>query len=80
MEKIIVYDENNNPKEYKLLLIIDKEYKYIIYTDINNDNIEKDIMVAKVTSLDNINKMLQINENEWQMIEERYKKFLSMRK
>ena len=80
MNNITIYDENNDPKEYKILLIINKKFKYIIYTDLDNDNIEKNLNVAKVSSLDNINEMLPINDEEWQMIDECYKKFLNVRK
>ena len=80
MNRVTIYDENNNPKEYRLLLILNREFKYIIYTDIDNKSIDSNLMVAKVTSLDNINEMLPISDQEWQMIEERYKKILSARK
>ena len=76
MDKIKIYDKDNNLKEYKVLLIIDLDYKYIIYTNINNSNLEKDLLVAKVKSLDNINETLEISDEEWKMIEERYQKII----
>ena len=77
MNTIKIYDENNEIKEYKVLLIIDKEYKYIVYTDIDNNDFNKDLMVAKVKSLDNVNETIQIDEKEWEMIEDYYKKAIS---
>ncbi len=76
MDKIKIYDKDNNLKEYKVLLIIDLDYKYIIYTNINNNNLEKDLLVAKVKSLDDINETLEISDEEWKMIEERYQKII----
>ena len=77
MNTIKIYDENNEIKEYKVLLIIDKEYKYIVYTDIDNNDFNKDLMVAKVKSLDNVNETIPIDEKEWEMIEDYYKKAIS---
>ena len=76
MDRITLYDENDNKKEYKVLLIIDEEYKYIIYTDLENNDIRENLMVAKVKSLDNLEKTLPITPDEWQMIEDKYKKII----
>ena len=77
MDIIKIYDENNNPKEYKVLLIIDSEYKYIIYTDTSQEEIDKGLMVAKVKSLENINETMPISDDEWKMIETEYQKLLA---
>lgn len=77
MDIIKIYDENNNPKEYKVLLIIDSEYKYIIYTDTSQEEIDKGLMVAKVKSLENINETMPISDDEWKMIEKEYQKLLA---
>ncbi len=67
---------NGIKKEYKLLLIIQKDYYYIIYTDINNTELNKNLYVAKVDSLENINSTLPINDLEWLMLEEEYTKII----
>lgn len=77
MDIIKIYDENNNPKEYKVLLIIDSEYKYIIYTDPSQKEIDKGLMVAKVKSLENVNETIPISDDEWKMIEKEYQKLLA---
>ena len=68
---ITIYDQNNNPEQYKILLIIEKKYKYIIYTDIKNRNIKNNLYAIKVSSLKEL-KPLKINDSEWQMIEKEY--------
>lgn len=69
---ITIYDSNNNKKEYKMLFIIEKDYKYIIYTDINNNNLTKNLYAVKVKDKE----CLEINDNEWKMIEKEYHKLL----
>ena len=76
MDKINIYDENNNLKEYKVLLIIDSDYKYIVYTNMDNNDLNKDLMVAKVKSLENINETFEITDEEWQMIEKKYESII----
>ncbi len=76
MDKITLYDENNEKKEYKVLLIIDEVYKYIVYTDIDNYDLKKDLFVAKVKSLDNLEETLPVTPEEWKMIEDRYEKII----
>ncbi len=79
MDNIIeVYDENNVKKEYKLLLVIEKEYKYLIYTDIDNNDIRKNLYAVKVKSIDNINDTIPMKDEEWQMLENEYNKLLNV--
>lgn len=68
---LTVYDENNNTKDYKVLLVIESDYKYIIYTDLNNYNIKKNLYAIKLKSLDS-NEPIYINDTEWKMIEKQY--------
>lgn len=70
MDKVILYDDEGRKKEYKVLLIIDEGYKYIIYTDIENDDPKKNLMVAKVKSLDKLDESLPITDDEWKMLED----------
>ena len=77
-DDIITIYENNIPKEYKLLMIIDKDFNYIIYTDKENTKIDKDLYVAKVTNINDIKETLPINEDEWKMIEEEYFKVINL--
>ena len=76
MDIITLYDENNNKKDYKVLLVINDEYKYIIYTDIDNKDLRNNLMVAKVKSLDNLSDTLPINQDEWKYIENKYKEII----
>ena len=79
-ELITIIDENNQKKDYKVLLIIDKEYKYIIYTNIDNNDLRHNLYVAKVKSLDNINDTMEITSSEWEMIEKEYQSILDVNK
>ncbi len=73
---ITLYDENNNPKEYKLLMVIDKEYKYIIYTDINNYNIKQYIHAVKIKDY-NDKETITLTDNEITMIEKHYQEIVN---
>ncbi len=75
-QDIITIYKDNVLTEYKLLLIIQKEYNYIIYTDMDNMNPNKDLYVAKVKSIDNLEETLSISEEEWKMIEAEYQRIL----
>ena len=74
---ITLYDENNLKYEYKLLFVIDKEYKYIVYTNVDNINIKKDLYVIKVKSLNNNEETIPITDDEWKMINEEYQKIIN---
>lgn len=69
--------ENDVTKEYKVLLVIDKDYKYVIYTDKDNYQLDKNLMVAKVKSINEMNESLPITDDEWKMIEDNYQKILN---
>lgn len=69
--------ENDVTKEYKVLLVIDKDYKYVIYTDKDNYQPDKNLMVAKVKSINEMNESLPITDDEWKMIEDNYQKILN---
>lgn len=72
---LTVYDENNNAKDYKVLLVIEKDYKYIIYTDLNNYNIKKNLYAIKLSSLESTEPVF-INSTEWEMIEKEYQNLI----
>lgn len=72
MNDVISLNINNVIEDYRLLYIIDKEYKYVIYTDINNENITKKLYAIKVKSFVNNEKTLPISDDEWKMIENKY--------
>ena len=76
---IITIYTNNQRKDYHLLMILDKEYKYVIYTDIENKDLDKNLYVAKVKSIDKLDETMPISDDEWSMIEEEYHKILSAR-
>ena len=75
-ENIIkIYDTNNNYKDYKVLLTIEKDYFYVIYTDLENNNIKENLYAIKLKSLDS-NDTIPIDDLEWQIIEEEYNNLL----
>ena len=81
MDNIIeIYDENNEKKEYQLLAIIDKNYKYIIYTDIENKDFKNNLYAIKVNNIDDISDTIPITDDEWEFIEKEYKKLISKEK
>ena len=72
---ITIYDSENIEK-YKILLVIKKDYNYIIYTDINNDSIKKNLYVVKTLDFNNLTP-ITINDDEWQMINSEYNKLIN---
>ena len=48
---ITLYDDNNQSTDYKLLLVIDKNYQYLIYTDLDNMDISKNLYAIKINNL-----------------------------
>ena len=75
---ITIYDSDNNINKYKILLIIKKDYLYIIYTDMDNYNLKNNLYAVKTKSLES-NEVIPINEDEWQMIEEKFKNSISIK-
>ena len=71
---ITVTNDNNEKIDYKLLMVIDKNFKYLIYTDIDNPDYKKNIYAVKVKSLNINEETIPITDNEWEMIENEYKK------
>ena len=76
MNTIKIYDENNELKEYKVLLIIDKGYKYVIYTDIDNTDINKNLYAIKIKEFNNNEETIPIDDNELLMIENKLKELI----
>lgn len=71
MEKdIIILKNDNNEERYKLLSVIDNQY--IIYTALSNNNPTNNINIIKVKSLDELDKLLPIQNNELKEIEQKY--------
>ena len=66
--------ENNTEKEYRLLSIIDN--KYIIYTDIDNINIYKDIYVVKVNQVGDNQNTIPISDEELKIVNQKYLDFM----
>ena len=67
---IITIVSNNEKKEYRLLAIISNQY--IIYTNLNNSDITKDIHVIKVESIDNLDKIIPMTDEEYEIINKKY--------
>ena len=75
-ELITIQNANGEKKEYKILAVIDKDYKYIVYTDTENIDYKSNLYVAKVKRIDKIEETLNISDDEWIMIEKEYKKIV----
>ena len=73
---ITLYDSNNQKKDYKLLLVIDNEYKYVIYTDIDNTDINKNLYAIKIREFNNNEETIPIDDNELLMIENKLKELI----
>ena len=73
---ITLYDNNNQKKDYKLLLVIDKEYKYVIYTDIDNTDINSNLYAIKIKEFNNNEETIPIDDNELLMIENKLKELI----
>ena len=73
---ITLYDSNNQKKDYKLLLVIDNEYKYVIYTDIDNTDINKNLYAIKIKEFNNNEETIPIDDNELLMIENKLKELI----
>ena len=69
---IITLMENNKEKDYQLLLTIND--KYIIYSDLDNISINKNIYVIKVDDNKNI---IPITDNELNEVEQEYQKIIN---
>lgn len=74
---ITLYDNNNQKKDYKLLLVINSEYKYVIYTNIENTDINKDLHAIKIKEFNNNEETIPITDSEWEMIENELKKLIN---
>ena len=66
----IVYDEFGNQKQCKILAII--ENKYIVYTNINNNNLSENIMVSKFDKLTSEINLIPLDDYEWTFVEKKY--------
>lgn len=77
---ISIKGADGNFKDYRILLVLNHEYKYIIYTDLGNTNFKENLYVAKVKTLDNLNETLELTDDEWQLVEEEYKKIIDVEK
>ncbi len=75
---ITLYDDNNQSTDYKLLLVIDKNYQYLIYTDLDNMDISKNLYAIKINNLKSNEEAIPITEEEWNMIENTYQKLISL--
>jgi len=73
---LTVYDDNQK-KDYKLLFVINQEYQYIIYTDLDNDDLTKNLYAIKVKSLKDNSNTIPITNEEWLIIEKTYNKLIN---
>ena len=77
-ESMITILNNGEKKEYKLLMVIQKDIYYIIYTDVDNMDFSKNLYVAKVKNIDDISETIHITNEEWDMIEKECQKVFNI--
>ncbi len=75
MNNILTLYDNNQKIDYKMLFVLDKEFKYIIYTDLDNMDLNK-LYAIKVKALNNNEETIPITDEEWTMIETEFNKFI----
>lgn len=73
---ITLYDSNDQKKDYKLLLVIDNNYKYVIYTDTDNTDITKNLYAIKIKDFNNNEETIPIDDNELLMLETKLKELI----
>ena len=75
---IKIINDDNEEKEYVLLAtFIDSGKQYIIYKDINNNSIDKDIMASRIDEFKVDMKLFPLSNEEWDMIIDKYKKIIN---
>ncbi len=75
MNNILTLYDHNQKIDYKMLFVLDKEFKYIIYTDLDNMDLNK-LYAIKVKALNNNEETIPITDEEWTMIETEFNKFI----
>ena len=77
-EDIIKIINNNEEKEYILLAIFTINGKqYIVYKDIDNDSINKNLLASRVDEFKSNMKLFPLTDEEWNTVEEEYKKIIN---
>ena len=71
---IIKILENNKETDYRILLTIDD--KYIVYTNINNTNINENIYIIKI---DENNNVIPISDKELKIVEKKYQNIINQK-
>ena len=69
---LTIIRKNGTKDEYKLLCIIEKEYKYIIYTDKENTNVKENLYVAKTRYANYLEEILPMEDNDWDIVNDEY--------
>ena len=74
---IKIIDDNNEEKEYILLAIFTlSNGQYIVYKDVNNNSINDNLLASRVEEFESNMNLYPLNDEEWDMIEEEYKKII----
>lgn len=74
---IKIIDDNNEEKEYILLAIFTlSNSQYIVYKDVNNNSINDNLLASRVEEFESNMNLYPLNDEEWDMIEEEYKKII----
>ena len=67
-----IYRKNGQKDEYKLLCIIEKDFKYVIYTNKENNNIKENLYVAKTQKANYLDEIIPMNDYDWELINKEY--------
>lgn len=70
-DRITVYDKDNNSRECSVLAIILN--KYIVYTDIDNNNLKHNLYVNKFKKFDMNITLMPLDNIDWIIVEKAYK-------
>ena len=80
MEKdniIIVTNDANEKKECYLLASLGiNDKKYIIYKDVDNKDIDKNLMASRIEMLSQEMQLFPLSEEEWELVSEEYSKII----
>ncbi len=71
-DELSIIRQNGQRDEYKLLCIIEKDYKYIIYTNKDNVNIKENLYVAKTKYANYLEEILPMDDNDWEIVNQEY--------
>ena len=74
---ITIYRENGKKEKYKLLCVIKKDYNYIIYTNLKNTDVTKNIYIAKTKNASYLEEIQAMDDIDFSFVKETYLNLLN---